>query len=88
MPGGESTRQRFERSVGALTRLAQRHPGECFVVVAHVGTLDSAFRAATGMPLDVRRKFSRAHGSLHVLEYESGQWQLITWGDTAHLQEP
>lgn len=87
VPEGESSRQRFERGVRALTRIAQGHAGECVVVVAHSGTLDSAFRAATGMPLELRRKFSRAHGSLHVLELEGDQWQLVTWGDVAHLQE-
>jgi 2,3-bisphosphoglycerate-dependent phosphoglycerate mutase len=87
MPNGESTRQRFERNVGALTRIASRHLGESVVVVGHVGTLDSAFRAALGLSLDGRRNFSRAHGSLHVLEFQAEQWQLITWGDVAHLPE-
>ena len=87
VPGGESVRQRFDRSVRALTRIARSHPGESAVVVAHAGTLDSAFRAVTGVPLDERRSFSRAHGSLHVLEYQAEQWQLITWGDLAYLSE-
>jgi 2,3-bisphosphoglycerate-dependent phosphoglycerate mutase len=88
VPEGESTRQRFERSVRALTRIARSHPGESVVVVAHTGTLDSAFRIATGMPLEARRRFSRTHGSLHVLEFEAEEWQLITWGDVAYGLEP
>jgi len=88
LPEGESVRQRFERSVQALTRIALGHPGESVVVVAHTGTLDSIFRAATGVPLEARRSFSCAQGSLQVLEYLAEQWQLITWGDVAYRREP
>jgi len=88
VPEGESSRQRFKRGVLALTRIARAHPGQSVVVVAHAGTLDSAFRLATGVPLGVRRNFSCAHGSLHILEYQTEQWQLITWGDAAYLVAP
>ena len=38
--GGETLKDFHARCVGALTRLAQRHPGQTVVLVAHGGVLD------------------------------------------------
>jgi len=41
--GGESPKQVGDRLVGALHRIAERHPGERVVVVSHGGALSIAF---------------------------------------------
>jgi 2,3-bisphosphoglycerate-dependent phosphoglycerate mutase len=86
VPDGESARQRFERSREALARIAAAHTGESVVIVAHAGTLDSAFRACTGMPLEARRTFSLANASINAIDLEGGSWKLVTWGDVAYLE--
>lgn len=85
IPGGESARQRYERSLVALERLAGKHPGERIAVVGHGGTLDSIFRACGGIPLEKKRSFGLANASLNVVQYRGRRWHLITWGDVAHL---
>ena len=45
-PGGESARERYERSVLCGTDLAIRHPGQRVLIVAHGGVLSSFFYRA------------------------------------------
>jgi len=85
IPNGESARQRFERSIAALREIAERHQEQCVGVVAHGGTLNTAFRACTGMSLDAPKSFSLLNASINVVEYRAGTWEIVTWGDTAHL---
>ncbi|MBN1605569.1 MAG: histidine phosphatase family protein [Polyangiaceae bacterium] len=68
VPGGESARQRFDRNLAAMSEIAARHPGACIVVVAHGGTLNTAFRACTGMPLDSPRTFALPNASVNVVD--------------------
>jgi 2,3-bisphosphoglycerate-dependent phosphoglycerate mutase len=86
MPGGESARQRFERTRAALNLIAAAHVGEVVVVVAHAGTLDSAFRASTGLPLESKRCFSLGNASISAIDIEPERWTLVTWGDVAYLE--
>jgi probable phosphoglycerate mutase len=86
--GGESARQRFDRSLAALTEIAARHSGACIVVVAHGGTLNTAFRACTGMPLDSPRTFALPNAAVNVVDCVAGRWRLVTWGEVSHLESP
>jgi probable phosphoglycerate mutase len=86
IPNGESARQRFDRNLAALGEIAARHPGACVVVVAHGGTLNTAFRACTGMPLDTPRTFALPNAGINVADYVAGLWRLITWGEVSHLE--
>lgn len=85
IPGGESARQRHERTLAALRHHAEAHLGESIVVVGHGGTLNTAFRACTGLPLEGVRTFSLSNASLNLIEYRAGVWHLVTWGDIEHL---
>lgn len=87
VPGGESPRAFFERSIAALTRIAEAHPDESVVVVTHGLVLDTAWRAARGTPLEVRREAPILNASLNVFRRESGAWFEVTWGDIGHLDE-
>ena len=86
IPGGESARQRFDRNLAALGEIAARHPGACVVVVAHGGTLNTAFRACTGMPLDSPRTFALPNAGINVIDCVAGRWRLVTWGEVSHLE--
>lgn len=85
IPGGESARQRTQRTLAALRDIAERHPGQSIVVVGHGGTLDSIYRASTGLELGTRKSLVMANASLNTVDYRDGGWHLVSWGDTAHL---
>lgn len=53
--GAESLRTFYQRCVDTATRLADAHPGETVVLVAHGGVLDCLYRAACGMAIEAPR---------------------------------
>jgi probable phosphoglycerate mutase len=87
VPGGESPRQFFERSLACLENIARAHAGECVVVVTHGLVLDTLHRAARNMPLDVRREAPLLNASLNTFQRTAEGWREIAWGDVAHLAE-
>ncbi len=87
VPGGESPRQFFQRSLGCLEDIAAAHAGECVVVVTHGLVLDTLYRAARNMPLEVKREAPLLNASLNTFERSAAGWTEITWGDVEHLAE-
>lgn len=87
IPGGESARQFFERSLACLDSIARRHSGETVMVVTHGLVLDTLYRAATGLPLHVKREAPLLNASLNTFRHADGAWTMITWGDVEHLTE-
>jgi probable phosphoglycerate mutase len=85
VPGGESARQRTERSVRALTGLAQRHADGRIAVVTHGGFLLGFFQHVLDMKAGESWRFRRHNGSLSVFGYAQDRWHLETWNDTSHL---
>ena len=63
----------------ALTRIAQAHPGETLLVVAHAGVLDIAWRMATGKRLDETREYPALNAAPNWFAYEDGAWSLVDW---------
>ncbi|HYA80022.1 MAG TPA: histidine phosphatase family protein, partial [Methylocystis sp.] len=86
-PGGESLMRFAARVRAALTKLAQTHPGETLLVVAHAGVLDIAYRLATGKRLDERREHPALNAAPNWFAYEAGRWSLIDWAK-AENREP
>lgn len=86
IPGGESIRQQYERSVRCAEDLATRHPGQRVLVVAHGGVLTSFFRRALRLPLSEPRRFSLFNASINSFSISYSQWRLDSWGETAHLK--
>lgn len=84
-PKGESIRDRYERTVAAIEKIAAGHPGERVVVVAHGGILDSVFRRAVGIDPGAPRPFELLNASTSTFFIEEDRWILGTWGDVAHL---
>lgn len=84
--GGETLQDFHARCVGALTRLAQRHPGQTVVLVAHGGVLDCFYRAANGVDLSVPRSWTIGNATINRLLYSPDGLTMIGWADDGHLQ--
>lgn len=87
VPGGESPRQFFERSLACLEDIAAAHPGETVLVVTHGMILDTAYRAAHQMPLHVKREAPLLNASLNTFRREPQAWIQVSWADVEHLSE-
>ncbi|HXY59095.1 MAG TPA: histidine phosphatase family protein [Methylocystis sp.] len=90
-PGGESLMRFAARVRAALTRIAEAHPGETLLVVAHAGVLDIAYRLATAKRLDERREHPALNAAPNWLAYENGHWSLLDWAkaeDRAPVKAP
>jgi 2,3-bisphosphoglycerate-dependent phosphoglycerate mutase len=78
-PGGESLMRFAARVRAALTRIVEAHPGQTLLVVAHAGTLDIAWRMATGKRLDETREYPVLNAAPNWVAYEDGHWSLVDW---------
>ncbi|MEQ1776187.1 MAG: histidine phosphatase family protein [Burkholderiales bacterium] len=87
VPGGESPRQFFERTLACLNAIAHAHAGDCVVVVTHGLVLDTLHRAAHHMPLDAKREAPLLNASLNTFQRSASGWRETGWGDVAHLAE-
>ena len=85
-PGGESARQRHERSVAACTDLASQHKGDRVLVVAHGGVLNSLFCHTLGISLTGPRRFSLFNAAINYFSICGDVWRLEAWGDTSHMK--
>jgi probable phosphoglycerate mutase len=85
-PGGESVRDRYQRTVDCLSALAAAHPGATLLVVAHGGVLDGLFHRVTGLALSAPRQFALLNAAINRVSVSGDAWRLETWGETAHLR--
>ena len=86
VPGGESFKQFYDRCSGALEEVAVRNPGKRIGVVTHGGFLGAIFRYVLNIPLDAERNFVLLNCSVNRLEKTESGWNLVSWGDVAHLE--
>jgi len=86
VPGGETPREFFQRSLACFNELAALHPGARVVVVAHGLILDTLYRAANGHDLTAPRTLDLINASLNIFRHDSGRWQMLAWGDRSHLE--
>ncbi len=85
VPEGESFSGFYERCVGVLEAIAERNQGGRVLVVTHGGALGAVFRYVAGVPLDSPRRFVLLNCSVNVVEKKDAGWNLVSWGDVAHL---
>ena len=79
IPDGESYRQFFDRVVGALEKLAERHPNQRLLVVTHGGCVSCALRRALP-PSEKSRPLAIGNTSVTRIEIEVGEacvWRLL-----------
>lgn len=87
-PGAESATDLLDRSLGALTELAQKHVGERIAVVSHGGLMRVFLQHVMGVPFDRHFALPIGNTSLNILQYgdfRHAPWRAITLGDTAHV---
>ena len=84
-PGGESFTQFCERCANAVEQISGTHEGSKIGIVAHGGVLGAFFRYAMNIPLDAGRNFVLLNCSLNRFEKKENGWNLLSWGDVAHL---
>lgn len=85
IPGGESAKQRLERSVLTLTEIAEASIDQTVVAVTHGGFLMGFFEWVLGIGPGNGRRFRRSNASYSSFIYNGKAWALETWNDTSHL---
>ncbi|VTU18514.1 Phosphoserine phosphatase 1 [Variovorax sp. PBL-H6] len=85
--GGESLLAFRERVTGIAGQLAQRHPGELVVLVAHGGVMDVLYRAATRQELQAPRTWHLGNAAINRLLWTPQGFALVGWGDIGHLDQ-
>jgi len=85
--GGESLLQVQERVLATVNRLAQQHPGELIVMVAHGGVMDVLYRAATRLDLQAARTWLLGNTAVNRLLWTPEGLSLVGWSDTQHLAD-
>ena len=84
-PGGESFQQFAGRCLEVIETLANRHPGKKIVAVTHGGVLGAIFRKILNIGLDAERNFLLRNCSINRIQKTADRWNLVSWGDVAHL---
>ncbi|MDN3918678.1 histidine phosphatase family protein [Roseateles violae] len=85
--GGETLPIFYQRCVGAVERLAARHPGRTLLIVAHGGVMDCLYRAATRLPLQAPRSWELGNAAINRLLYSPQGLSLVGWNDQFHLDD-
>lgn len=83
---GESLQQFYDRVVLGVKQIAKRHLGQTILIVAHGGVLDCIYRDAAKIDLSEKRKIELLNTSLNRLVFDGENFEIISWGDTSHLQ--
>ena len=83
IPGAETTAALRARTMGAVQRLHDRHPGQRVVAVVHGGVIAALLaHAADSAPFAF---MGADNGSIHHLIVLGQQWILRCFNDTGHL---
>jgi 2,3-bisphosphoglycerate-dependent phosphoglycerate mutase len=81
LPGGESIRQSYERSIACFEELAFRHQNENILIITHEFILDYLLRYTLEIPLQHRRRFVLKNCSINRFVKTEHDWKLETWGE-------
>jgi probable phosphoglycerate mutase len=84
-PGADSWTGFYERCRRALRELAQRHPGELVVVVAHGGVIEQALKLVNESAPGARLRLRTENCSMTEVEFRDERWHLLRYNDRAPL---
>ncbi len=87
LPGGESAREVYDRSIACMNDLVRRHLGERLLVVAHGGILGCFLRHALGLPIRGPRNYALYNAGINAFTIRDEVWRLEQWGLTDHLRD-
>lgn len=83
--GGESLVMLRERIESIVFSLAEKHPGEQVLMVAHGGVLDVLYRLATRQEIQAPRTWQLSNAAINRLLWTPDGLTLVGWADTQHL---
>jgi len=86
--GGENLLQFQARIAQQLQAVAAKHAGQKIAIVCHGGVLDIIWRIVHGVAVDAPRAWPLPNTGINHLRYADQAWQVLDWGNTAHLLEP
>ena len=85
--GGESWAEFYVRAGTRLRRIAEEHPGQHIVVVAHGGIIGASFVAlgdlSVRMATDIA--YETINTSMTEWRHTGKEWRLVRFNDAAHL---
>lgn len=87
VPEGESRREFFARAERVLQGIISAHPGKTVLCVTHGGVLRAMFNVIFGT--SAASRMIRTDNTCFCgfrYYHDRGQWQLLCWNDTAHLE--
>jgi len=87
LEGGETLHGFYQRSLGAVQRIAARHPGEHVLVFTHGGVLDMVYRFVRGAGLAVPRDCGIPNCGVNWVEISPAGWSVQCWADVEHLAD-
>lgn len=86
--GGENLLQFQARIAAQLQSVAAQHAGQQIAIICHGGVLDMVWRIAHALPVDTPRAWALPNTGINHLRWANSVWQVLDWGNTAHLAEP
>ena len=88
-PGGESTRQVYERMERAIDQIVGENPGGTVAVVSHGFTIQTYLNKAQGRPYEQMERCIVGNTAVSKFEYEgAGLPRVVYINDQSHLPEP
>jgi probable phosphoglycerate mutase len=75
--------QRVQETVGTI---AQQHPRQQIMLVAHGGVLDMMYRIATHQGVTAPRTWELGNAAINRLLWTPETLSLVGWADTQHLE--
>jgi len=88
-PDGERRAETFaefyQRSVAAVSGIANVYRDKRVVIVSHGGVLDCVYRAAHAMPITAPRNFDVLNATINRLSWNGETLQVLRWSDSGHL---
>ena len=86
IPGGESLGEIRVRCRRAVGQVAERHPQECVVVVAHTVINRVILLEVLGLANDRFWRLRQDNCAINEIEMEGDTFTLVSMNDTCHLQ--
>ncbi|HNS01558.1 MAG TPA: histidine phosphatase family protein [Anaerolineae bacterium] len=84
--GGESLGELQDRLAAAAQNIVSRHPGDTVLVVSHGAALRSLVAHVLGASLDQMHRIAiLGNTALSVVQMRDGHLRLVSYNDTAHL---
>ncbi len=85
--GGESWAEFYVRAGTRLRRIAEEHPGQRIVVVAHGGIIGASFVALGDLSMRMATDiaYETVNTSMTEWRHTGKEWRLVRFNDAAHL---